>query len=134
MIYSSSSVWADYKFHDSFHYVKYQGFFFLLGCILMVLVSKVSYRIYYRYANVILLFSFLLLILVLIPGIGSVRNGSRSWFGIGSFGIQPSEAAKISLIIFTSKYLSLSDSYMKSYLKGVFPILEIVGVFFGLIM
>ena len=47
-----------------------------------------------------------MLILVLIPGIGTVRNGSRSWFGIGSFGIQPSEIAKIGLIIFVSKYLS----------------------------
>ena len=70
----------------------------------------------------------------MIPGIGSVRNGSRSWFGIGSLGIQPSEAAKISLIIFTSKYLSRSDYYIKSYFKGLFPILGVVFLFFGLIM
>ena len=55
-----------------------------------------------------LFISFVLLVLVLIPGIGSIRNGSRSWFGIGSLGIQPSEACKISLIIFVSKYLSLN--------------------------
>ncbi len=134
MIYSSSSIWAEYKFQDTFHYVKYQGVFLLLGCILMVIVSKVNYHIYYRYSNTILLVSLILLILVLIPGVGSVRNGSRSWFGIGSLGIQPSEAAKISLIIFTSKYLSLSNDYVKSYVKGVFPILFVVLTFFGLIM
>lgn len=134
MIYSSSSIWADYKFNDSFHYVKYQGIFFLLGLFLMITISKVDYKLYYKYSNTILLCSFILLILVLIPGIGSVRNGSRSWFGIGSLGIQPSEAAKMSLIIFAAKYLSLSDRYIKNFFKGVLPILLVVLVFFGLIM
>ncbi len=134
MIYSSSSIWADYKFNDSFHYVKYQGVFFIIGLLLMIIVSKINYKLYYKYSNLILICSFILLILVLIPGIGSIRNGSRSWFGIGPFGIQPSEAAKISLIIFTSKYLSLSDNYINSYIKGVFPILFVVCIIFGLIM
>jgi len=95
MIYSSSCVWAEYKFNDSFHYLKYQTIFFTIGFIIMIIISKINYNIYYKYANHILLLSIILLILVLIPGIGSVRNGSRSWFGIASFGIQPSEAAKI---------------------------------------
>ncbi len=134
MIYSSSNIWAEYKFHDSFHYVKYQTIFFIVGLIVMLILSKVDYHIYYQYSNLILLISFILLILVLIPGIGSIRNGSRSWFGIGSLGIQPSEAAKISLIIFTSRYLSLSKDYLKNYFKGIIPILFIVIIFFGLIM
>lgn len=134
MIYSSSSIWADYKFNDAFHYLKYQGIFFLIGLFLMIFISKINYRLYYKYSNTILLISFILLILVLIPGIGSVRNGSRSWFGIGSLGIQPSEAAKISLIIFTSRYLSQSDRYIKDFFKGVLPVLMVVLVFFGLIM
>ena len=134
MIYSSSSIWADYKFNDSFHYVKYQSVFFIMGLILMIIISKIDYRIYYKYSNVILFISFILLVLVLIPGIGSIRNGSRSWFGIGPFGIQPSEAAKISLIIFTSKYLSLSTRFIKNYLLGIIPILLVVCLFFGLIM
>ena len=131
MIYSSSSIWADYKFSDSFHYLKYQSIFFIIGIVLMIIISKINYNFYYKYSNIILLSSFILLVLVLIPGIGSIRNGSRSWFGIGSLGIQPSEFCKISLIIFTSKYLS------KNNIKKVFdiiPILFIVLVFFGLIM
>lgn len=134
MIYSSSSIWAEYKFNDSFHYVTYQAIFFVVGLFLMIFISKIDYRIYYKYSNKILFVCFILLILVLIPGIGSVRNGSRSWFGIGSLGIQPSEAAKISLIIFTSKYLSQSDNYIKDFFKGVLPVLLVVLVFFGLIM
>ena len=134
MIYSSSSVWAEYKFNDSFHYLKYQFLFFIIGLFIMIIVSKINYKLYYKYSNIILFISFILLILVLIPGIGSIRNGSRSWFGIGSFGIQPSEAAKISIIIFTSKYLCNNGDYIKNFFKGLLPILFIVLIFFGLIM
>lgn len=134
MIYSASSIWADYKFNDSFHYFKYQIIFVIIGIIIMYIISKIDYKFYYNYANKILLICLILLIIVLIPGIGSVRNGSRSWFGIASFGIQPSEAAKLGLLIFTSKYLSNSDKYVKDYIKGVFPILFITMIFFGLIM
>lgn len=134
MIYSASSIWAEYKFNDSFHYLKYQGLFFIIGVIGMLFISKINYRLYYKNANKILLICFLLLLLVLIPGIGSIRNGSRSWFGIGSLGIQPSEAAKLGLIIFASKYLSNSNKFLKDYKKGVFPILGVTFLFFGLIM
>ena len=134
MIYSSSCVWANYKFNNSYHYVINQFIFFLIGLFIMIIISKIDYKIYYKYSNMILFICFILLVLVLIPGIGSVRNGSRSWFGIGGFGIQPSEACKIGLIIFTSKYLSLNEKYIKSFFKGVLPILLIVLIFFGLIM
>lgn len=134
MIYSASSIWAEYKFNDSFHYLKYQLIFFLVGLIIMYIVSKIDYKVYYEKANVIILVCIILLIAVLIPGIGSIRNGSRSWFGIGPLGIQPSEAAKLGLIIFTSKYLSKSNKFLKSYKQGVFPILGITMVFFLLIM
>ncbi len=134
MIYSASSIWANYKFDDSFYYVKRQFIFVIIGIILMLFISKIDYRIYYQKANKILLICFILLVLVAIPGIGIIRNGSRSWFGIGSFGIQPSEAAKLGLIIFTSKYLTNSTKFLKSYKKGVFPILGILFLFFGLIM
>ncbi len=134
MIYSASSIWANYKFNDSFHFVKQQSLFAIIGLIIMLIVSKIDYKFYYKKANLILVLCITLLILVLIPGIGSVRNGSRSWFGIGSFGVQPSEAAKLGLIIFTSKYLNNSNKFLKSYKKGVFPILIVVIILFGLIM
>lgn len=134
MIYSASSIWSEYKFNDSFHYVKYQGLFLVVSTTLMLMISKIDYEIYYNRANQILLICLILLILVLIPGIGSIRNGSRSWFGIGSLGIQPSEFAKLGLIIFTSKYLSNSENQIRNFKRGVFPILGITLLFFGLIM
>ena len=134
MIYSASSIWAMYKFSDAFKYVKQQGLFILVGIILVFVIRKIDYRIYYKNATKIFLACIILLVLVLIPGIGSIRNGSRSWFGIGSFGIQPSEFAKIGLIILTSKYLSKSNKFVKNVKKGVIPILSVLFLVFGLIM
>ena len=134
MIYSASSIWANYKYHDAFKYIKAQGLFMILGIILIKILSKIDYKIYKKKANLVLLVCFLLLGLVLVPGIGSIRNGSRSWFGIGSLGIQPSEFAKIGLIIYVSKYLSNNNKDLKSIVKGVFPLLGVIGVFFLLIM
>ncbi len=134
MIYSSSYIWAEYKFNDPFKYVKQQSLFIIIGIALMYIITKIDYKLYYEKANIILGICLLLLGLVLIPGIGSIRNGSRSWFGIGSFGIQPSEFAKIGMIIFTSKYLSKSNKFIKDIRKGTIPILVILFLIFGLIM
>ena len=132
MIYSSSSIWAEYKFDDPYKYLKTQAFFLFIGYFLIYFISNIPYQIYKKYSNIILTSCIILLILVLIPGIGSVRNGSRSWFGIGSLGIQPSEFAKLGIIIFTAKYLS--NNKVKDIKKEVLPILSIVFIIFGLIM
>lgn len=134
MIYSASSIWADYKFGDSFKYVKHQSIFAIIGIFIMLVLRKINYRFYYDKSSLIFVICVILLILVLIPGIGSVRNGSRSWFGIGPFGVQPSEAVKISLIILTSKYLSKSNKFTKDLKKGVIPILAVLFFTFALIM
>ena len=134
MIYSASAIWAEYKFQDPFKFVKSQSLFFLIGIIMCLVVSRIPPDFWKKYANKIILACFILLVLVLIPGIGTVRNGSRSWFGIGGLGIQPSEFAKIGLIIFVSKYLSQNQKELRDIKKGVLPILLVIGVFFLLIM
>ena len=134
MIYSSSQIWAEFKFNDSFKFFKNQFIFYILGIIIMLFLSKIDYKIYNKKSNFIIIICFILLVLVLIPGIGIVRNGSRSWFGIGGFGIQPSEAAKIGLVIFVAKYLSNNYNIMTDIKKGVFPILTIIITLFILIM
>ena len=134
MIYSASSIWAEYKFNDSFKFVKAQSAFFIIGLVIIMILKKINPKIYYEKANLILFICFLLLVLVLIPGLGKIRNGSRSWFGIGGFGIQPSEFAKIGLIIYVSKYLANNNKIIKDVKKGVLPILLVIGVFFLLIM
>ena len=134
MIYSSSNIWAEYKFNDKYHYLIMQTIFFIIGSILMIFVSKISYKYYLKKSNILLMIGYILLIMVLIPGIGSVRNGSRSWFGIGGLGIQPSEYMKLALIIFTSKYVYNYPKEITKIKNGVFPILLITFLSFGLIM
>ncbi len=134
MIYSASSIWAEFKYQDAFKYVKQQGLFFLVGIFVMMFASRINLQFLKKKANLILGVCFLLLVLVLIPGIGTIRNGSRSWFGIGGFGIQPSEFAKLGLIIFVSKYLTRNQKNMTDVKKGALPIFLVIGIFFLLIM
>ena len=130
MIFSSSYIWADYKFGDSLKYVKQQSLFVVIGFTILYFVLKINDAFFYKYSKFFLIISFILLILVLIPGIGSVRNGSRSWFGIGSFGIQPSEAMKLAIIIFISKYLSVNKKAFKKLKTIILPLLIMALAFF----
>ena len=134
MIYSASSVWAEYKYGNQFKFLINQSVFLVIGVIVILVLSNIDYHFYKKYSNFIVFTCLCLLVLVLIPGIGQVRNGSRSWFGVGGFGIQPSEITKLALIIFTSKYLSNNEKDMRSVTKGIFPIMGIILLFFGLIM
>ena len=134
MIYSSSYIWAEYKFNDPYKFLKSQLIFLILGYIIMFIVSKINYQKYQKYSNIIFGICFILIVLVLIPGIGTIRNGSRSWFGVGGFGIQPSEFTKLGLIIFTSKYLKNNNKELRDIKKGVLPILIVLMLVFGLIM
>ncbi len=133
MVYSSSHIWALDKFNDAFYYIKRQGLFALLGLIGLFILTKIDYHLYYKYAKVILFFSFILLILVLIPGLGQVRGGSRSWFSLGAFSLQPSEIFKLAIIIYGSRFLANNYPKLKKVRK-VFLLLLLTFLGFGLIM
>ena len=100
----------------------------------MFIISKIDYRMYYKKCNILLLISFILLLIVLIPGIGHLKNGSRSWISFGPFGMQPSEICKLSLIIYVSKYLANNKDIIDKSIKGLLPVFIIIGIFFFLIM
>ena len=134
MVYSSSYVWSDYKFNDSFYYLKRQLLFAGAGVVAMFFFMVIPYYTWKKYANLILLFCFILLLLVLIPGVGLVRGGSQSWIGVGAFSIQPSEFMKLGLIIFLAAILSANQKYITSFKKGFLPCILLVFTAFGLIM
>lgn len=134
MIYSASNVWSEYKYNDPYKFIKNQLLFFLIGLIIIYIITELDINFIKKNSNNILFICFILLVLVLIPGIGKVRNGSRSWFGIGPLGIQPSEFAKLGLIIYTSKYLSSNDKIVKNIKTGLLPLFTIILIFALLIM
>ncbi|MCD7840227.1 MAG: putative lipid II flippase FtsW [Erysipelotrichaceae bacterium] len=132
-VYSSSHVWAYYKYEDSYYYIKRQCLFAILGVIIMLIVSRIDYHIYFKYAKSILIICFILLGLVLVPGIGVIRGGSRSWFNLGVFALQPSELFKLGMIIFSAAYLD--KYYLKMHrIRYCLILLLIMGLGFGLIM
>ncbi|MBM7586741.1 cell division protein FtsW [Bacillus pakistanensis] len=134
MVYSASAVWADYKFEDTFYFAKRQLLFAGVGVIAMFFIMNIDYWTWRTWAKVLIIICFVLLVLVLIPGVGVLRNGSRSWIGVGAFSIQPSEFMKLAMIAFLAKYLSEKQKFITSFNKGVLPSLLLVFTAFGMIM
>ncbi|WP_216830872.1 stage V sporulation protein E [Alkalihalobacterium elongatum] len=134
MVYSASAVWAQYKFDDSFFFAKRQIFFAGAGVAAMLFIMNVDYWTWRKWSKVLLIICFILLIIVLIPGVGLVRGGARSWLGVGAFSIQPSEFMKMAMIAFLAKYLSENQKKITSLKQGLIPSLSLVMLAFGLIM
>jgi cell division protein FtsW len=134
MVFSASAVLALNQHGDSWFFVKRQMIFAALGIVTMLGLQRLDYMILRRWAKPLLLICFIMLVAVLIPGIGVVRGGARSWLGIGSLGIQPSEFMKMGLIVFLASYLSSRTEQLRNFFKGLLPPLSLIGLAFGLIM
>lgn len=134
MVYSAGSVLGFRNYGDSFYFVKRQLLFAALGVAAMIFTARTEYRVWKKFARTGLIVCFVLLVMVLIPGIGVVRGGARSWLGISSFGIQPSEFMKMGMILFLAKWLSREDYDITSFMRGLLPPLALIGSAFALIM
>lgn len=106
LIATSSLVWAELKYGDSFYFVKRQCFFALLGTVAMKMTSSLKKEWIEKHHIKFLILCYVALVLVLVPGLGISRNGSRSWFGVGSFLVQPSEFFKLACIFSTASLIS----------------------------
>ena len=134
MVYSSSSIWAGYLYNDKYYYFKRQLIFIIIGFILMFITSKINLNLIRKYSLYILIFGLLLMILVLIPGLGVQMNGSRSWYKIGSFMIQPSEIFKIILVLYMADRLDKYYIYTNKFIKTITVLLIPTLIGFILIM
>lgn len=129
MIFSAGYVYAEKNFGDSFYFVKRQFIFGLIGIGVMILLSNIDYALLKRFSLPIFIISMLMLVLVLIPGVGTTVNGATRWLGVGVAKFQPSEVAKFALILILATYTSFFSEKIKKFRYGIlFPALVIIVV------
>ena len=131
MMTSASVEIAKSQYGDAFYFFKRQGIFALVGLFVLFITLHIPTVLWKKYSWVLLLGSFLLLILVLVPGIGKIVNGSARWIDLGFFNLQPSELAKIFIVIYLASYLDENLKEVKQTWTGFMkPIFIIVAAAF----
>lgn len=118
MVLSASAPSSLSEWGNSYYYVIRQGVFALIGIVLMFTISKIDYRIYKKFYKLAYIVSIIALALVVVPGIGVEVNGAKRWINLGFGRFQPSEIAKIGLIVFYAGYLSEHRTELNSFLEG----------------
>ena len=127
MVLSASAPSALSYYSDSYYYVKRQALFAIMGIIAMFMISKIDYHIYKKFYKMAYWASIIVLMLVVMPVIGSGAKGATRWLDFGFVRFQPSELAKIGLIIFYAGYLSEHRTELGTFKNGfIKPILYIL--------
>jgi cell division protein FtsW len=134
MVFSSSYYFSVKTVGNSFHLLIPQLEYMVLSIIVLIVTMNFDYRKWGKMSPLILMVSIGLLILVLIPGVGHSENGAQRWLGVGTRTIQPSEVAKLALIMFLSFSLSKRKDVLQSFKKGLFPYLMLIGLIAGLVV
>lgn len=118
---------------DAFHYIKRQGIFAVLGVVAMLWVGKINYQRFRGIANIALIVSIILLVLVIIPGVGVTSHNATRWLGIPNTELtfQPSEVAKLGIIVYFAASIAKKRERMLTLKDGIVHhgvILVIIGV------
>ena len=131
VLYSTSSYNGRVKFQDDFYYLKKQVFATALGLGCMYIVANIDYHVWQKYSVLTYVISLILSLLVLF--IGDEYNGSKRWLSFGPLSFQPSEFAKLAVILFLAKLIVQCDKKMKKMktliwiMISVLPIVGLVG-------
>ena len=133
MVFNVSYFYAQEHYGDPFVFFRKHLISLLLGGVMMFLASRLRLDVLERWANVILLINVFLLLLVLIPGIGTDRGGARRWLIVGGFSLQPSELMKVSIVLFLARWLSRGREQLLEFRFLMQPLL-VVGACAGLVL
>ena len=129
MLFSASFPMAYYETGNPAYYLIRQGVFAAIGLAAMLLIGRVNYERYRVAGKYVLAVSIALLILVLIPGVGITVKGATRWLGVGElFRFQPSEIAKIGVILYFADSISKKKDRMGTFRHGVLPYAVILGI------
>ena len=129
LLYSTSAYNGRVKFHDSFYYLKKQGFATALGLVGMMIVAKIDYHKWVPLAGLGYLTAILLSVAVMF--IGDEYNGSKRWLSLGPVSFQPSEFAKVAVILFLACLVTKNAKKMgklTTLIKVMVPVLPVVGL------
>jgi len=125
MIFSASSATAYADFHDSAHYLKRQSIWLVVGLGAAFAAYRCDYRKLKTIAPYAVGLTVLALLVTLIPHIGSSAGGARRWLGAGPISFQPSEFAKLALVLYLATALANWGERVRSLSRGVWPILVV---------
>jgi len=129
---SSSHTLASSKFgNDPLYFMKRQIVWVALGTVVMFIVMNIHYSKFKKWYVPIFIITVILLIIVAFT---ERINGAKSWLSIGSLGIQPTELAKISIILYLSALITKKGERLRDLRTGYIPVMIIVGIVAGLIM
>lgn len=129
LLYSTSAYNGQVKFHDSFYYLKKQGFATALGIVGMFVMAGIDYHKWVPLANLGYVTALLLSIAVIF--MGDEYNGSKRWLSLGPVSFQPSEFAKVAVILFLACLVTKNAKKMdkiSTLIKVMIPVLPIVGL------
>jgi cell division protein FtsW len=131
MVASASMVISDRQYGMPFHYLIRQSIYLILGLAIAIVVLQIPIKMWRNYSGHLLLASFVLLILVLIPHIGYEVNGSRRWIKLGFISFQVSELAKFSVVVYMASYITRHLEEVRTRLSGFIKpmlLLSVIGL------
>jgi len=134
MVYSASAINAHEFLGDSAYYLKRQLLYLFIGVIASLMIMSADYDVLKKYVKPVLIITFILLILVLIPGISREIAGARRWFRFSFLSFQPSQVAKLVMILYFADFLSRKHGDIRSFWEGFMPPMIMLGVSVGLIL
>jgi cell division protein FtsW len=131
MVFSASSATAAIKFDDPLWFTKRQIIFAVLGLSAMLVLMNVPYE---KLKKWFIPYYFTIVAALVVVLFREPLNGARSWLQIGSFGIQPSEFAKLGVILYLAALISKKGDKIRDFKRGLLPVMIIVGFTTGLII
>ena len=134
MIYSSTALMSMRKYGGGFHYLWNHLFTVFVGITAMVILSRINYQKLRPLVYILLAVSLILVALVFVPGIGISGNGARRWLRLWPTTFQPSELAKIIMVLFLADYMDKNIHRMKDFRYGIMIPVGVMLVFQGIIM
>jgi len=134
MVYSATNVLALEQHGDSYYFLRREFVYLALGLVAMAICAKLDYHLYEKYHWWILSASIVLLLLVFVPGIGYTAQGARRWINLRFFRLQPSELAKLVIVLYVSGCLVRRNRSVHKFTSGYLPPVTIVAVVTSLVL